>query len=148
MKRLSSKLTCFYKYVLPSFYILVIVVCAVGVTANLDDIDIMMPFVVNLIGFLIFLLLSFPLFKLKDIYYNEEITIIIDKGKIERFKNLEISFVKRYYFFFFRIEFKDSSQKSILFMPHLTEVFFGFKFVPKSINKYRLLLNNSSVYIQ
>lgn len=82
---------------MPSFFLLIVMICGIGVIANLDDIDIMMPFVLNFVGFLIFLLFCIPLFKLKDIYYNEDITIIIDKGKIKRFKNLEINSVKRYW---------------------------------------------------
>lgn len=111
MKKLSSNLTCFYKYVIPLFFLLIIMISCIGVIANLNDIDIMMPFVLNFVGFSIFLLFCNPLLKLKNIYYNEDITVIIDKGIIKRFNNIEIKSVKRYYFYFFRIEFKDSSKK-------------------------------------
>lgn len=140
MKRLSSKLTVLYKCVIPSFFLLIVMICGIGVIINFEDTERVMPFALNFFGFLLLLFLCVPLFKLNDIYYNEDFTIVINKGKMKRYKNSEIKLVKRYLFYFFRIEFKDPTTKKILFFPHISEVFFGFKFVPKSIKKYRSFL--------
>lgn len=143
MKRLSSRITFVYKYVLPLFNLFIVIVCGIGVFMNLDEIELMMPFFLGLSFFFILQLLYIPLFELKDIYYNEDVTLIIKKGKISRYYNSDIKRIKRYCLYFFRVEFKDRTKKKILFLPRLSEVFFGFRFGPKSIKKYKSILEKS-----
>jgi hypothetical protein len=143
IKRLSSRITFFYKYVLPLFNLFIIIVCGIGVLKNLDEIELLMPFFLGLSFFFFLQILYIPLFKLKDIYYNEDVTLIINKGKIDRYYHSDIKRIKRYCFYFFRVEFNDTTKEKILFLPRLSEVFFGFNFIPKSIKSYRTLLEHS-----
>lgn len=143
MKRLSSKITFLYKYILPLFNICIIIVCCIGVITSIDDVDKMMPFLIGFIFFLIIQIIILPLLKLRDVFYNEEITIIQDCKKKEVFKNYQIKRIRRHLFYFYIIEIENDELKRVLLLPHLSEVLFGFKFVPESIQKYQSFLTSN-----
>lgn len=143
MKRLSSRITFLYKYILPLLNICIIIVCCIGVIINMVNVEKMMPFLVGFIFFLIIQIILLPLLKLRDVFYNEEITIIQDCKKRKVFKNYEIKRIKRHFFYFYIIEFLNDELKKVLFFPHISGVFLKFGFKPKSIKHYEELLKQT-----
>ena len=143
MKRLSSKITFLYKYILPLLNICIVIVCCIEVIIGINDIDKMMPFLIGLIFFLIIQIILLPLLKLRDVFYNEEITIIQDRKKKEVFKNYQIKRIKRHLFYFYIIEILNDELKRVLILPHISGVFLKLGFKPTSIKQYEKIIEQT-----
>lgn len=133
--KVSSNLTFFFKFILPTFFILIFFGFIVGSVF-------FFPTKHNTfyIAFSFFLLviaiLGVKLFSLKEVSYNTEVCINnYSNKKYVDFK--DIIKVKRFLLYFYKLEYNSASEKkSILFIPNVFDIYMNF-FNPQSIIKFK-----------
>lgn len=104
-----------------------------------------MPSLIGLLFFSIMQIIFLPLLKLQNVFYNEEITLVQNYKKMKVFKNYKINRIKRYFFYFYKIEILDEEIKSVLLFPHISGVFFKFGFKPDSIKRYEETIKQKKI---
>ncbi len=138
--KLSSNLTFFYKYLIPSFFGVSLIIFGLSIPIDFLNLEISVRILLFLFSF-VFCLFMIPLINLHFVFYNERKTIIRGFKKEKSINNNQILKVKRFMFYFYRIFYNDQGKtKTILFMPHISGVFMRFGGKPKSITKYELFI--------
>lgn len=140
LKRLSSNVTVIYKYLIPAFFLMVLMLMISNLVIGFINIDKSSAIALTFFSF-IFCLIVYPLTKLKTIFYDENHTFIHSGKKIKKILNNNIQDVRRYLFYFYRVFYYENSLlKKTFFLPHITGVFIRFWGKPKSIKKYKEII--------
>lgn len=138
--KISSNLTFFFKFILPTFFILIFFGFIVG-SVFFFPAKHNTFYVAFSIFLLITVLLSVKLFSLKKVSYNTEVCInnYFNKEYID-FK--DIIKVERLLLYFYKLEYNSGSEKkSLLFIPNIFDVYMNF-FNPQSIIRFNEVLKS------
>ncbi len=135
-KKLSSRVSFFYKYVIPIIFISVFLILFSSLFYETINIDIGARVVLSFMSF-IFCLTTIPLIQLKFIKYNRKTTVIKGLGYCYEVENKEVLKIRRFLIYFYQIAYRREGRKqTAMFMPHISGMFLSLFFKPKSIKEY------------
>jgi len=137
-KYLSSKLTFFFKFVLPITFLLFLLFFIIGALTFFPEEH--SSLYIAFVSFLtICLLLLAPHFFLKKIYYNETYIYVDNYKKVTNLKFEQYNGINSYLIYFYKLSYLDdkNKSKSIIFLPHISEKVYALMGTPKSIKEFK-----------
>lgn len=139
-KKLSSNITVIYKFIIPIGLLVLMMGLNLALIFNTGFIskETLIPLDVFFCFFSLFLI---PLIKLKKVEYDNKYLYVSNYYKQYRITNKNIKKVKRHLIYFYKITYyQNGIKKSMIFLPHINEVFFSFFSKPRSIKEFEKLI--------
>lgn len=143
--KLSSRLTFIYKYFVITFFTLIFFFLTISLSFHLIQLEKSVVIVLMFFTFL-FILSAIPLVKLKFISYNNSFTRIKGFRNELIIPNKQVKNIKRYMFYFYKLTYNNGIDRSIIFMPHISEIMINIIGKPRSVKKYQNIISGNSSY--